>query len=59
MDVTIIAFLLVGVAIGALIGWLAVRPRVTRLLAEIDRDRSLHALEKYTELKGISVTYRP
>jgi gamma-glutamyl-gamma-aminobutyraldehyde dehydrogenase len=23
------------------------------------RDRSLHALEKYTELKGISVTYRP
>ncbi len=23
------------------------------------RDRSLHALEKYTELKGISVTYKP
>jgi gamma-glutamyl-gamma-aminobutyraldehyde dehydrogenase len=23
------------------------------------RDRSLHALEKYTELKGISITYRP
>jgi gamma-glutamyl-gamma-aminobutyraldehyde dehydrogenase len=23
------------------------------------RDRSLHAMEKYTELKGISVTYRP
>lgn len=23
------------------------------------RDRSLHALEKYTELKGVSITYRP
>jgi acyl-CoA reductase-like NAD-dependent aldehyde dehydrogenase len=23
------------------------------------RDRSLHAMEKYTELKGISVTYKP
>jgi len=23
------------------------------------RDRSLHALEKYTELKGISITYKP
>ncbi|MGH6950043.1 MAG: aldehyde dehydrogenase [Vitreimonas sp.] len=23
------------------------------------RDRSLHAMEKYTELKGISITYRP
>ena len=32
-----------GLAIGALIGWLAGRPAQARLAAELERDRAVHA----------------
>jgi DNA recombination protein RmuC len=33
----------VGIAIGAAVGWLAARPAHARLLAELDKDRAVHA----------------
>ena len=42
MSLTFIAVLLVGVALGACIGWLAMRPAQARLLSLLERDRAVH-----------------
>ena len=34
--------LILGLAIGALVGWLASRPSQARLQAELERDRAVH-----------------
>src|SRR5690349_17325433 len=39
---SVLAVLIVGVALGALIGWLAMRPAQARLQAALERDRALH-----------------
>ena len=35
--------LILGLAMGALVGWLASRPAQTRLRAELEKDRAVHA----------------
>jgi uncharacterized membrane-anchored protein YhcB (DUF1043 family) len=35
--------LILGLAIGAVVGWLASRPAHTRLQTEIEKDRAVHA----------------
>jgi DNA recombination protein RmuC len=39
---SVLAILIVGVLLGALIGWLAMRPAQARLQAALERDRALH-----------------
>ncbi len=43
--------LLIGLALGALVGWLAARPALTRSETELEKDRALHAerLRSYQE----------
>ena len=41
--IIVISVLIVGIAIGTLIGWLATRPAHARLQAELERDRAVHA----------------
>jgi DNA recombination protein RmuC len=43
IDLTVLASILVGVMIGGLIGWLAGRTAQTRLRAELEKDRAVHA----------------
>jgi DNA recombination protein RmuC len=43
IDTTIVVALLIGVVLGALVGWLAARPGQTRLQAELEQDRAVHA----------------
>jgi len=38
-----VAGILIGLGIGALVGWLAARPALARLQGAIDRDRAVHA----------------
>ena len=38
----LVSILLIGLAIGALVGWLAARPAQTRLRIELDKDRAIH-----------------
>jgi len=40
--IVLLSVLIVGVALGALGGWLAARPAVARLQTELERDRALH-----------------
>jgi DNA recombination protein RmuC len=41
--IVLVSILAVGVAIGALIGWLASRPAHARLQTELEKDRAVHA----------------
>jgi DNA recombination protein RmuC len=47
-------FLILGLAIGALVGWLVGRPAQARLRTELDKDRVVHAerLKAYAEAEG-------
>src|ERR1700722_12318687 len=47
-------FLIIGLATGALVGWLGGRPAQARLRAELDKDRVVHAerLKAYAEAEG-------
>jgi DNA recombination protein RmuC len=47
IDSTSLLLLTLGVAIGAIAGWLAARPAFTRLQTEIEKDRAIH-LERLT-----------
>lgn len=50
----ILVVLALGLAVGALIGWLAMRPAHARLQAEIEKERAVHAerLRAYKEAEG-------
>jgi DNA recombination protein RmuC len=52
--VFLILTLAIGLAIGALMGWLATRPAQAQLRHELDRDRAVHAerLKAYDEAEG-------
>jgi DNA recombination protein RmuC len=41
--IPLISALVVGLAVGALLGWLAARPAAARLQSELDKDRAVHA----------------
>lgn len=43
MDLSIIVTLAAGVAIGAILGWLAARPAAARAQSELDKERAVHA----------------
>ena len=43
IESTILVVLILGLATGVVLGWLAARPRLARLRSEIDRDRAIHA----------------
>jgi DNA recombination protein RmuC len=45
IEPTVVLFTLVGLAVGALIGWLASRPTQVRLQTELVKDRSAHAAQ--------------
>jgi DNA recombination protein RmuC len=51
---TILLTLIVGVAVGAALGWLASRPAHARLQTELEKDRALHAerLRTYQEAEA-------
>jgi len=51
LDLSILLSLVVGLAIGAVVAWLAARPAQTRLQSELERDRAVHAerLKAYQE----------
>ena len=46
--------LILGLAIGALVGWLASRPAQSRLTADLDKDRAVHAerLKAYSDAEA-------
>jgi len=52
--IVLISVLLVGIAIGALVGWLSSRPARARLQSEIEKDRAVHAerLQAYQDADG-------
>ena len=54
MDLSILLSLVVGLTLGGMVGWLAMRPAQTRLQSELDRDRAVHAerLKAYQEAEG-------
>lgn len=39
----VVAILIAGVALGALVGWLAARPALARLRLQLEKDRAVHA----------------
>jgi DNA recombination protein RmuC len=43
IEYSVIVILLVGIAVGALLGWLAARPAVARACSALDRERAVHA----------------
>jgi DNA recombination protein RmuC len=43
LELSIIAVLAIGLAVGALLGWLAGRPVQARLQTELERDRAVHS----------------
>ena len=51
MELSILLVLMLGLAVGALVGWLAARPAHARLQSELERDRAVHAerLRTYQE----------
>ena len=51
IEFTLLVVLTLGLAVGALIGWLAARPAQTRLRSELDKDRAIHSerLKTYAE----------
>lgn len=55
--ITLIAVLLLGIALGACIGWLSMRPGYARLQAALERDQSLHA-ERLTAYEGAERKFR-
>src|SRR4051794_11419533 len=52
--IVLISVLLLGIAIGALVGWLSSRPARARLQSEIEKDRAVHAerLQAYQDAEG-------
>ena len=52
--IVLISVLLVGIAIGALVGWLSSRPAQARLQSENEKDRAVHAerLQAYQDADG-------
>jgi DNA recombination protein RmuC len=54
LDLSILLGLVVGLSIGAVIGWLASRPAHTRLQSELERDRAVHVerLKAYQDAEG-------
>ncbi len=53
----LIAALLVGVALGGCLGWLAMRPEAFRLQAQIERDRAVHT-ERVSAYQEAEQTFR-
>ena len=43
MDLSILVILAAGVAIGAVVGWLATRPEHARLRSDLEKERAVHA----------------
>src|SRR6266446_3559883 len=54
---SLVIVLVVGLAIGALVSWLASRPAQTRLRTELERDRAVHA-ERLTAYRDAETTLR-
>jgi DNA recombination protein RmuC len=54
LDVTTLLALIVAVLVGAVGGWLAARPRLDRLRAELDKERAVHGerLKAYQEAEA-------
>jgi DNA recombination protein RmuC len=54
IESTVFIVLTIGLAIGAVAGWLASRPAQTRLKSELDKDRAVHAerLKAYGEAES-------
>jgi DNA recombination protein RmuC len=54
LDPSILIALIVGLLIGAAVGWLAARPAQTRLESQLERDRAVHAerLKAYQDAEG-------
>jgi DNA recombination protein RmuC len=54
IEPTVFIVLTIGLAVGALAGWLASRPAQTRLQSELDKDRAVHAerLKAYGEAES-------
>jgi DNA recombination protein RmuC len=54
IEPTILIILIIGLATGAVAGWLASRPAQTRLQSELDKDRAVHAerLKAYGEAES-------
>ena len=54
MPLELALFLIIGLAIGALMGWLGGRPAEARLRTELDKDRVVHAerLKAYAQAEG-------
>ena len=55
--ILLISALVVGLAVGALLGWLAARPAVARLQSELDKDRAVHA-ERLKAYQGAEARLR-
>ena len=43
IDPLLLVVLVVGVALGLFVGWLAARPEQARLQTELEKDRAMHA----------------
>ncbi|MGE5244959.1 MAG: DNA recombination protein RmuC [Betaproteobacteria bacterium] len=52
-----IGILLAGLALGALVGWLVARPREARLLADLEKERAIHA-ERLQTYQQAEVRFR-
>jgi DNA recombination protein RmuC len=57
LDLTILIVLTTGLALGALVGWLAGRPTHARLQTELEKDRAVHA-EKLEAYQAAEATLR-
>ena len=55
--ILLISALVVGLAVGALLGWLAARPAAARLQSEVDKDRAVHA-ERLKAYQGAETRLR-
>jgi DNA recombination protein RmuC len=54
IESTVLIVLTIGLATGAVVGWLASRPAQTRLQSELDRDRAVHSerLKAYSDAES-------
>jgi DNA recombination protein RmuC len=54
---SVLVILLVGLALGGLVGWLSARPAVARAQAALDRERAVHA-ERMQAVQAAEQTFR-
>jgi len=53
----LVGIFIVGLAIGALVGWVAARPALTRLQSDLDKDRAVHS-ERLKAYQGAETKLR-